>query len=474
METINDTKNYSNVTEDGGVKKYIIKEGEGDYPPSGYEVEVHYEGRLHSNGNIFDSSKNRGTFKFLLGEGSVIKGWEIGVASMKKGEVAEFFLAPTYGYGDRGAGDKIPGNSALIFEIELINFYEKPKSKYEMDLPEKLALAKKAKDEGVAFFQQKNFSDAVLKFEDGYSYIDKTSPREITQDVKDLMMSLLLNMSNCYNNLKQYESTKKKINEALKIKENAKCYYYRGIALCKLDEFDEAENDYKKLVGMVSADDSGVKFLKNSIDEARLAKEKKSKSMYKSFFKTSLYEDKPVLEKPSDIPDAVNTNNPKVFFDLSVGESEPKRVEFELFADKVPKTAENFRALCTGEKGGNLHYKNSIFHRVIKGFMMQGGDFENANGTGGSSIYGNKFNDENFHYKHSKEGLLSMANSGPNTNGSQFFITFKETPWLDGKHVVFGKVIKGMEIVAEIENIKTNGQDVPELEVKIVNCGELK
>ncbi|CAM8909463.1 unnamed protein product [Rhodiola kirilowii] len=171
--------------------------------------------------------------------------------------------------------------------------------------------------------------------------------------------------------------------------------------------------------------------------------------------------------------------NPKCYLDISIGGELEGRIVVELYKDVVPKTAENFRALCTGEKGIGphtgvpLHFKESIFHRVVKGFMVQGGDISARNGTGGESIYGLKFDDENFDLKHERKGMLSMANSGPNTNGSQFFITTTRTPHLDGKHVVFGKVIKGIGVVRLMEHVTTGDGDCPTLDVVIADCGEI-
>ena len=167
-----------------------------------------------------------------------------------------------------------------------------------------------------------------------------------------------------------------------------------------------------------------------------------------------------------DIKKEENTDSDLCYLDISIDNKFIGKILIKLYDDIVPKTSYNFKMLCK-----NKTYKNCIFHRIIKDFMIQGGDYENNDGTGGKSIYGRKFEDENFEIKHHKPYLLSMANSGSNTNGSQFFITTVETPHLDGKHVVFGEVIKGFEIIYKLNNIKTDDNDKPISNIMISDAG---
>ncbi len=169
-----------------------------------------------------------------------------------------------------------------------------------------------------------------------------------------------------------------------------------------------------------------------------------------------------------NFPNIVNSD--KIFFDISISGKAQGRIVFKLFCKIVPKTCENFIKLSTGELG--FGYKGNTFHRVISDFMIQGGDYTNSNGSGGKSIWGGIFNDENFQIKHNKAGLISMANRGRNTNGSQFFITTNPCEWLDGKHVVFGEVCEGMDIVDKIQKLG-NENGTPSEEIKIIECGKL-
>lgn len=178
-------------------------------------------------------------------------------------------------------------------------------------------------------------------------------------------------------------------------------------------------------------------------------------------------------------PSQRNPSNPVVFFDVSVGGHACGRVTMELHADRVPRTAENFRQLCTGEYragGAPQGYKGCKFHRVIRGFVVQGGDFVSGDGTGVFSVYGGKdkpFADESFAAKHDRAGLLSMANSGADRNGCQFFVTCGKAEWLDGKHVVFGEVLDGMLVVRKLESVPTGKNNRPRLDLEITQCGEL-
>ena len=208
--------------------------------------------------------------------------------------------------------------------------------------------------------------------------------------------------------------------------------------------------------------------------------------IYVYFFKTNTnsienntinnehFSQKDITEDESNV---IKKNNDSIegnpYFIISIDGKKEGKLKFELFDEEVPKTCANFRYLCVKGLGDKKEacYKDSIFHRVIEEFMIQGGDFTNFDGTGGKSIYGDSFEDENFNLKHNQPGLLSMANSGPNTNGSQFFITLKETPWLDDKHVVFGILLEGFELIKKIELLPKDDNNKPLVEVKIVECG---
>ncbi|KAL3944886.1 MAG: hypothetical protein SGBAC_001031 [Bacillariaceae sp.] len=473
------------TAQDGGVLKKILKEapeGASGPPPDGNEVEAHYTGTLSSDGSKFDSSRDRGKpFKFTIGQSMVIKAWDQGFASMKVGEHAILKCRADYAYGASGSPPKIPGNAELLFDVELLGFKEKPKERWQMSAEERLEYANKIKAEGTELFKKKNYAEATAKYEDAaaFSVDEGISGDDVPEAEKPLYISCWGNAAMCYINMKAWADAIHACNTVLEIesesKTNIKALYRRGLARIRLGQYKEAKEDLMVAYNLDNANKDVRKALKQ-LKEAAAAAKKKEKEAFGGLFlgnKVDIYKDK----KGPLVPNAKG-DNPHVFFQIKQGDEDLGKVVMQLYKDITPKTAENFRCLCTGEKGDTpsgkpLHYKGSTFHRVIKDFMIQGGDFTNGNGTGGESIYGEKFADENFVIKHTKAGQLSMANAGPGTNGSQFFITSKDTPHLDDKHVVFGHVVEGMDVVRKLENVSVGGQDRPEIDCIIADCGEM-
>ena len=428
---------------------------------------VHYTGTL-LDGTKFDSSVDRGTpFNFLLGGGEVIKGWDLGVATMKKGEKSVFTIHSDLAYGAGGSG-KIPPNATLKFEVELLQFYDKPKTKWDFNEEERREEAGKFKQLGNDAFKAQRFEEAKKQYESGVDYLQDDNSKE----GKDLLLTFYLNLAAVCTKSKEFHKAISFATKALDINmHSAKAYFRRAQAYIGFGELEEAEKDLKLAIE-IEPNDNTLKVELYNVKGKMKAARAKEKKAFAYMFSQQYYTETDVKSDYSD------PSNPRVFMDIQIGSREPKRIEIELYKNMVPKTAENFRALCTGEKGVGqsgkpLHYKGSTFHRLIKDFMLQGGDFTAGNGTGGESIYGEKFEDENFKCKHKKRGDLSMANAGKNTNGSQFFITFKKTEWLDNAHVVFGRVTKGLEYLDELESVPTESGDKPSEAIVVVDCGEI-
>ena len=466
---------FTKITDDGGVLKKTLKEGIGSKPVDGNEVKLNYEAKHKKT--LYDKNEDNKPVSIKIGAHQGIKGLEIALRTMKVGELSRFIFKPEYAYGNKKPHPFIPENATIKYQIELLEIVGRDAQIDSMSYDEKIEKAKIIKEEGVEKFKAGNYIEARNKFEKAVKYLDKFENKDAENEKEgcQLYQSVLTNLCNCCNKLKEYYSLITHAKLGIKINDKLpKLYYFRTIAYAHTAEIEKAEKDIETLEKLLSDEEkktAGLDYLKQMVEKKKKELNTHMKKFSKSAFSHDVYKDEG-NQKPQEPSKESNEKNPIVFLDIKIGNNQKKRVKIELFQNKVPKTANNFRCLCTGEK--NISYKGSKFFRVIKNVFIQGGDFEKNDGTGGRSIYGDKFEDENFYYSHSREGLLSMVNEGKNTNGSQFFITLRDLTWYDEKHVVFGQVISGMEHLKEIEGVKVDDDNIPEEEIIIENCGEIK
>jgi len=436
------------------------------------------------------------------------------VRAMKAEETSHFYVDPAAlpaelaeaaraalpdGGGGADGGAAAP---RVGVKVSLLSF-DNPKARWDLpDAAAKRAAALALKDSGNKWFKEGELARAQRRYKGAADMCESDAELGV-----DVLVPVCNNRSAVAAKQEDWAAVQQFADTALgHDAENAKALWRRGVARTKLEDFEGAAADLKRLLEADPKNREGRKAYAE-LQAAKKARKAKEKATFGGLFdKLAGFasENRPKGERKggdfgdddyddddgdyddgADSPDPVHDGPlPQVFFDVARGGEPLGRVRMVLYADTVPRTAENFRALCTGEKGKcsadgahadvPLHYKGCAFHRVIGGFMIQGGDFTMGDGTGGESIYGAKFEDEAFLDRHRGAGLLSMANAGPGTNGSQFFITLGATPHLDGKHVVFGRVVEGQDVVELIGATPTDGNDKPKSEVVITDCGELE
>mmetsp|Transcript_75815 Transcript_75815/g.214355 ORF Transcript_75815/g.214355 Transcript_75815/m.214355 type:complete len:474 (+) Transcript_75815:122-1543(+) len=462
---------------DGRLLKHVVVQGDGPCPTNGKRVEVHYESFVASSGAKIDSSRDRAEpFDFVLGGGDVLEAWDLGVATMRPGEASEFTVDASLAYGEDGAGDDIPPGAVLKFTIELLTGKKPaaPEPKDEGKAPageeQRIERATEAKERGNALTKESEFERARDAYQEALNLLRacKATELELLRSKNKLRLACLLNLAQCSIKLEDFAAAVRHATEALAIEpRSCKALYRRGVARMSSGDLPESHADLLE----ASRLDPRSAEVRGSLQECkdRIAQcHEWDKTAFGGMF------------GKTPVPQIIARDRAKLtkaWLTFQIGDASPQRMRLLLYSDTVPRTAENFRALCTGERGLGkckqpLHYKRTLLHKVVPRSILEAGDIENYDGTGGESIYGPTFEDEGFGDIHHRRGLLSMSNRGPDTNNSKFFITLRSLPQFDGKHVVFGEVAQGMDIVEAIEKIETTFPDKPVTQVAIIDSGE--
>ena len=469
--------------EDGSVIKQRVTPGEGwETPKELCKCEVSYKVWSGTGVNMKTHTEET-SHTLCIDEGQSPIGFMDDVLkTMRKKEVCDVVVR-------KGSEEGLPVDEDCTVRLTLIDFDKAPVSHEMQDDGERLAHIQQLKDNGNNWFKKGDFPRAKRRYESAVYFGEYES-----DEVKASLTPLYGNLAAVASSMKDWPSCVEQCDKVLKKdSNNVKALYRKGVALGKTKEFDDAISCLKKAVALDATNVASKRALRDVV-QAKKTQQKQLKNTYGGMFsklegfassnrpkeprKLDDYDDLSDedydLSKPGANPLAPVDHQKglkRAFFDISIGGSSKGRILMELYDDTVPKTVNNFLAICNGYE--SLHYQGCSFHRVIKDFMIQGGDVTKGDGTGGASIYGGKFDDEAFIDTHSEPYLLSMANAGRNTNGSQFFITTVKCPHLDGKHVVFGRVVSGVDIVQAIENTEVDDSDKPLKACTITASGEL-
>jgi len=457
--------------EDQSVIKQRVTPGEGwETPRELCKCDVSYK-VWSGTGVAMKTHTEETTATLRIDEGqSPIGFFDDVLKTMRKKEVCDVHVK-------KGAEEGLPVDEDCTVRLTLIDFDKAPVSHEMADDGERLAHVASLKENGNAWFKRGDFPRAKRRYESAVYFGEYES-----DEVKASLTPLYGNLAAVASSMKDWPSCVEQCDKVLrKDSENVKALYRKGVALGKMKEFEGAISCLKKAVQLDATNVASKRALRDVV-QAKKTQQKQLKNTYggmfsklEGFASSNRPKEPRKLDDYDDLSDedydvAKPGANPlapvdhqkglkRAFFDVSIGNEPKGRILMELYDDTVPKTVNNFLAICNGYE--SLHYQGCSFHRVIKDFMIQGGDVTKGDGTGGASIYGGKFDDEAFIDTHSEPYLLSMANAGRHTNGSQFFITTVKCPHLDGKHVVFGRVVSGVDIVQAIENTEVDDSDKP-------------